>query len=273
LKHRDLALRIERLDLAAADLIVVVSEPIAEELAASGIDRRRILVNPNGVDTNRYRPDVDGSGVRHALDLDRAFVVGFIGTFGAWHGAEILARAFVMLLQRRPHLRESTRLLMIGDGARLPAVKRILADGDVMDAVRLTGLVAQEHGASYMAACDVLVSPHVPNPDGSPFFGSPTKLFEYMAMGRPIVASALNQIGDVLEDGRTAVMVPPGDPDALASAIERLEGDEPLRRRLADAARARAVAQHTWREHTRRIVDRIAALGGADTARAARSAG
>jgi glycosyltransferase involved in cell wall biosynthesis len=274
LKHRDLALRIERLNLAAADLIVVVSDPIADQLASAGIDRNRVLVNPNGVDVSRYHPDVDGTAIRRSLDLDRTCVVGFIGTFGAWHGAEVLARAFVALLRRNPGLRQSMRLLMIGDGARMAAVKRILAEGGVMDLARLPGLVTQEDGPAYMAACDMLISPHVPNPDGSPFFGSPTKLFEYMAMGRPIIASHLDQIGEVLEHDRTAWMVPPGDVAALAASIERLAADEPARGRLGAAARACAVARHTWRDHTRRIVDRVALIGGSRQAvAAARSAG
>jgi len=57
------------------------------------------------------------------------------------------------------------------------------------DLTVLTGLVPQVEGRCYIAACDILASPHIPNPDGTPFFGSPTKLFEYMAMGKAIVAS------------------------------------------------------------------------------------
>ena len=262
LKHRHLALRIEQLNLAAADLIVVVSQPIADQLATAGIESDRVLVNPNGVDVERYRPDVDGVPVRRALGIERAFVVGFIGTFGAWHGADVLASAFVMLLRQRPDLRDSMRLLMIGDGARMPAVKGILEEGGVADLARLTGLVPQEQGSVHLAACDLLVSPHVPNVDGSPFFGSPTKLYEYMAMGRPIIASDLDQIGDVLEHNRTAWLVPPADVGALAAAIARLAADDDARRRLGAAARAQAVARHTWREHTRRIVDRLESIAG-----------
>jgi glycosyltransferase involved in cell wall biosynthesis len=262
LKHRDLALRIERLNLAAADLIVVVSQPIADQLAAAGIESNRVLVNPNGVDVDRYRPDVDGAAVRRALGIEGSLVVGFIGTFGAWHGAEVLASAFVTLLRQRPDLRDTMRLLMIGDGARMPVVKSILAEGGVSDLARLTGLVPQEEGPVHLAACDLLVSPHVPNVDGSPFFGSPTKLYEYMAMGRPIIASDLDQIGDVLEHDRTARLVPPADVGALAAAIAGLATDRDARRRLGAAARAQAVARHTWREHTRRIVDRLQSMAG-----------
>ena len=103
------------------------------------------------------------------------------------------------------------------------------------------------------------MSPHVPNPDGSAFFGSPTKLFEYMAMGRPIVASRLDQIGDVLTDGVDALLVPPGEPAALAHAIARLI-DTLDRPQLANNGRAAALERHTWRRHTERILQSLDGL-------------
>jgi len=103
------------------------------------------------------------------------------------------------------------------------------------------------------------VSPHVPNADGSPFFGSPTKLFEYMAMGKGIVASNLDQIGDVLRHGETAWLVPPGDTGALAAGLYRLVTDPVLRSTLGAAARQEVLAHHTWRAHVRRTLDALAA--------------
>jgi len=256
LAHERLSERIERLNLRAADLVVVVSTPMKEGVVARGVDGARVLVNPNGVDADRYSPAVDGSAVRARYGLADAVVVGFIGTFGPWHGAEMLAHAFVRLHPSHPH----ARLLMIGDGATRSEVKRILDDGGAAGATTFTGLVPQEEGAEHLAACDVLVSPHVPNPDGTPFFGSPTKLFEYMAMGKGIVASKLDQIGEVLEDGKTALLVPPGDPEALAADIVRLLDDRVLRECLGAEARRAALARHTWREHTRRTIERLRAV-------------
>ncbi len=257
LKYEELSERIERLNLSAADLVVVVSRAMKDEIVARGVDAGRVLVNPNGVDPSRYHPDVDGAAVRAKHGLAGAIVVGFIGTFGPWHGAETLARAFVQLRSSSPELAAKVRLLMIGAGATLPDVKRILADGRAIDRAVFTGLVPQEEGPAHLAACDVLVSPHVPNPDGTPFFGSPTKLFEYMAMGKGIVASRLDQIGEILEDGASALLVPPGDVDALAAGIARLAGDCPLRERLGAEARRVVLDRYTWREHTRRTIDHL----------------
>ena len=259
LRYEKLADRIERLNVMSADLVVVVSRALADQLAEAGVDRARILTNPNGVDPDRYRPDIDGRGVRGACGWDREVVVGFIGTFGPWHGAEILARAFVALRTADPGLSAQVRLLMIGDGATLPSVRRILDERGAGSAA-FTGLVPQERGPEYLAACDILVAPHLPNQDGTPFFGSPTKLFEYMAMGKGIVASDLDQIGEVIEHGRTGWLVQPGSVDALASGLRTLVADAHLRASLGAAARARALERHTWREHTRRTIEKLEQL-------------
>jgi glycosyltransferase involved in cell wall biosynthesis len=200
---------------------------------------------------------VDGSGVRCQYNLVGKTVIGFIGTFGKWHGAEVLAEAFGQLLQEFPVLRDEVRLFLIGDGLTMPLVKEQLTKFDVMDACILTGMIPQEEGPAYLAACDILASPHVPNPDGTPFFGSPTKLFEYMAMGKGIVASDLEQIGEVLTHDQTAWMVKPGDAQSLKLGLKVLIDDQQRRERLGEAARREVVSKYTWREHTRKIIDKL----------------
>ncbi len=249
--------RIETLLIRSADLVVVVSEPLRRELLDRGVSDARILVNPNGVDTDRYAPGVDGSGVRNRYGLGTRLVIGFIGTFGPWHGAEVLADAFGQLLSRSDVDRDDVRLLFIGDGPRLAATQVRIALAKATDETIFVGRTDQRDGPAYLAAADILVAPHVPNTDGSPFFGSPTKIFEYMAMGRAIVASRLDQIGQVLEDPQTALLVAPADANELAAAMARLVGDPDLRSRLGGAARARAVEMHTWRAHTRRIIEAL----------------
>ncbi len=260
LRYVGLAERIEQINLEAADLVTVVSEPLRAHLLARGIRDDRIMVSPNGVDLARYAPDVDSGAVRSRHGLEGRCVIGFIGTFGPWHGAEILAEALALLLKRRPDLRERIRLLLIGDGMRLPAVKELLQKRDRLGEAVFTGLVPQHQGNRYLAACDILALPTVPNPDGSPFFGSPTKLFEYMAMGRGIAASAIGQALEVLQDDRTALLVPPADAGKLAQALERLIDNPSLRARLGGAARAQAELRHSWGAQVSRLLDRIRTL-------------
>jgi glycosyltransferase involved in cell wall biosynthesis len=262
IRQEDLSREIEILNFHAADLIVVVSEPLQEELVALGILAEKILINPNGVDPNTYSPTVDGSSVREKYGLADKVVIGFIGTFGAWHGAEVLADAYGKLLNEFPDYQDKVRLLLIGNGLKMPEVKDNLNRYGMMDYAILTGIVPQTEGAIHLAACDVLVASHVPTPDGSKFFGSPTKLFEYMAMGKGIVASKLDQIDDILEHKRTAWMVSPGDADDLMRGIKHMVDHPELRMELGKNARLEAVENYTWYGHTRKIIDRLKELLG-----------
>jgi glycosyltransferase involved in cell wall biosynthesis len=259
LRYESIASRIEMLNVSAADLVVVVSRAMRDELVGRGVDADRVLVNPNAVDPDRYSPSIEGGGVRARYGLGNAVVIGFISTFAPWHGATVLARAFVTFLQRHPEHRDDVRLLMIGAGADAETSRRIVADAGFSDSAVFTGLVPQEAGPAHLAACDLFASPHVPNPDGTPFFGSPTKLFEYMSMERAIVASNLDQIGEILRHDETGWLVPPADVDALADALAVLVGDPSRRRRLAAAARADVLAHHTWRAHVTRTLEALAA--------------
>jgi glycosyltransferase involved in cell wall biosynthesis len=258
LRYESVIERIELLNLRGADLVVVVSQALREHLVARGIDEGKILVNPNRVDADRYSPDVSGDVVRKRYGIEGKLVIGFVGTFGPWHGAEVLTDAFGILLQAYPGLRQNTRLMMIGTGTTLPLARAHLVRHGVVDFTVFTGMIPQQAGPSHLAACDVLVSPHVRNADGTKFFGSPTKLFEYMAAGKGIVASALGQISEVLEHGRTGWLVDPGDPAALAEGMRELITSDDLRRRLGRAAREEVLRNYTWTEHTRRIIQALA---------------
>lgn len=257
-----LADRIERANLERADLVVVVSRALRDEVVARGVSPERVLVNPNAVDPTCYHLGISGATVRRRLMLEGKLVIGFIGTFGPWHGAEVLAQAVRRVTTQFPQ----AHFLFIGDGSGMPKVREIIAADDVGERVTFAGFVPQEEGPSYLAACDILVSPHVPNPDGTPFFGSPTKLFEYMAMGKGIVASDLDQIGEVLCHGETAWLVKPGDPEDLARGIVRLAEDPFLREALGKAAREEVVAKYTWTAHVGRILEKMVELNLLDPA-------
>jgi glycosyltransferase involved in cell wall biosynthesis len=175
-------------------------------------------------------------------------VVGFVGTFGPWHGIPQLTQAIDKILKEQ--LLPDTHFLLMGDGRFRPEMERQI--GYSRD-VTFTGTVPYSEIQDYLAICDVLVSPHNPQVDGGEFFGSPTKVFEYMAMGKGIVASNLGQIGEILSHG-SAILVEPGTVKELTQGIIKLVMDEDLRKQLGKRARERVVANYTWEKNTSRLI-------------------
>ncbi|MBC7911960.1 MAG: glycosyltransferase [Pyrinomonadaceae bacterium] len=243
--------RCERLNLSAAARIFVVSEVERRNLLRAGVDADKIVVNPNGVDVETFRPGIGGEKERASLGLaPDETLVGFVGTFGPWHGVLALAKAITLLPADA-----RIRFLLVGGGVLKGEVENLLREAGALERVIFAGVIAHERVPALLDACDVLASPHVPLADGSEFFGSPTKLFEYMAMGKGIVASRLGQIGDVLEDEKTALLVEPGNARELSEALQRLAHSRDLRERLGAGARSAAIARHTWEHNAARVLD------------------
>jgi glycosyltransferase involved in cell wall biosynthesis len=254
----DLLERYERLNLDAAARIFVVSDVERRNLEARGVAAEKIVVNPNGVDVERFRPGVGGAEARRELGIQGDEVVaGFVGTFGPWHGVEKLAEAIRLIDANEP-----VRFLLVGSGSLHVEVEKRLEAEVARGRVIFTGAVGHERVPRLLDACDILVAPHVPLADGSEFFGSPTKIFEYMAMGKGIVASRLGQIGEVLVDGETALLVEPGNVRELKEALVRLVEDEGTRRALGVKARETAEREHTWTHNARRVLQAYQSLTG-----------
>lgn len=235
----------EEVTLRSAARIVVVSSVLRDDLVRRGIQPDRIRVNPNAVDPDYFYPGRGRESGRRELGVSpEEVLIGFVGSFSLWHGIEVLERAIIRLLGSRQPCR--FRFVLMGDGLLQGEMRSALAAYESTQEVIFTGSLAREKVAEYLDASDILVSPHVPMPDGSRFFGSPTKIFEYMAMGKGIVASRLDQLAEVLEHDRTAVLVTPGVEKELAEAILCLALDPEKRVALGTAARRAAVERHCW---------------------------
>ena len=247
----DLLERYERLNLEAAARIFVVSDVERGNLEKRGVPAEKIIVNPNGVDVELFRPGAGGSEARRELGIrDDEVVAGFVGTFGPWHGVEKLAEAIKSIASD-----VAVRFLLVGSGSLHAEVEKQLEAETKSGRVIFTGAVAHDRVPQLLDACDILVAPHIPLADGSDFFGSPTKVFEYMAMGKAIVASRLGQIGEVLSDRETALLVEPGNVAELTAAIVELVESADLRARLGAKAREVAEREHTWIHNAQRVLD------------------
>jgi glycosyltransferase involved in cell wall biosynthesis len=282
-RHPGVALQAEAACLRHAQLVVTVSDVLVDELVERGVSRERIVSYPNCVDANAFDPakfpTVDGHALRASLNISPdAPVVTFIGTFGQWHGVEVFAQAIRDLVDRHRGWLDASgvRFVLVGDGPNMPVVRRLLSPEPYASFVALTGLVPQADAPRYLAMSDVVVSPHVKNQDGSRFFGSPTKLFEYMAMGKAIVASDLEQIGTVLKAGihcgelpsgeppaderRLAVLCEPGNAEMLGDALRFIVGKPVWRAVLGANARAEVLAKYTWGHHVSAILNGVASI-------------
>ncbi|MFN7915353.1 MAG: glycosyltransferase family 4 protein [Vicinamibacterales bacterium] len=248
LEHAVRARRVERYLFRGATRIVAVSSEVAEYVCAQGADPSRVVVAANGVDLGLY------AGASVSTPGEERFTIGFLGSLKPWHGVDLLVETLEQLVARdaRYHLR------VIGDGPERARVEAALDARRLAGHATLVGQVDRHAVPAELAQVDCAVAPY---PRLDDFYFSPLKVFEYMAAGRPIVASRIGQIESVLEDGETALLVEPGNPAALADAIHALRTDPATATRLATTARGRAFERHGWTHTLATSLDGV--MGGA----------
>lgn len=247
LVDRQSAERVAERAFAAATALLAVSEEVADWLKRFPGARGKVHVVPNGIRPERF-PNQITPAMPGAAGV---FTIGFVGTLKAWHGLSTLVAAFARLHASRPE----ARLLIVGDGPERANLEADLAARGLQPAAILTGAVPPEEIPSLLASMDVAVAPY---PALEHFYFSPLKVYEYMAAGVAVVASRVGQLEHLIQSGTNGLLVPPGDPEALAAALRQLQENEPLRGRLGRNARATVLRQHTWDA----VVGRIFSLAG-----------
>jgi len=196
---------------------IAVSPSVADSLVACGLSRAKIQVIPNGVDLTRFVPVTPAARREARLSLgisESDFVVAAAARFSPEKGLDTLLGA--------AGRRKAMTFLVAGDGPEHSALQRLCPPN-----ARLLGRVSDVR--LLLAATDVFAVP-------SRWEGQGIAALEAMASGVPLVASRVGGLADMLTDGETALLVPPGDPDALAVALSRLESDPRLRWQLAENA-------------------------------------
>ena len=221
-----------------ADAIVAVSEAVAAHVRnVLGADDT-LHVIANGVDLARFHNADDGAAIRARLGIGGGPVIGFIGSFKPWHGVDFLFDAFAGLAPERPDM----RLVAVGDGPDLPALRTRAAAPDLAGRVILPGRVPHADIPAWLAAMDITVAPYIAQPD---FYFSPLKIVESLAAGRPVIAPRIGQIADLIDDGETGLLYPPGN---AASCRQKLRAliDDPANCRAMGRAARRAAAGWDW---------------------------
>jgi len=231
----ELAAQAERCTLTHADAVIAVSTTLAKHVRALGIPAKRIHVIPNGVNPELFFNNVAGS--RHGSTQP---TLGFVGSLRPWHGVEILPRLLARLSRRHSNL----RLIIAGDGQLRHKLEREFRKKKLTKRVTLTGALLHEDVPDLIRRFDIALAPY-PKHDHD-FYFSPLKLFEYMACGVAVIASDVGQISEVVGDGKTGMLYPAGNFEALVSQCEKLLTNSKLRANLGLAAAREIEKKFTW---------------------------
>jgi len=213
---RAIAAKVERAVVARADAIVAVSGVVKGYLAGLGLPSEKIHVLHNGVNLEKFSPSVSGDEIRARFGLTPGdTVVGFVGGFSVWHGVHLLHEVAPLATKENGRL----RFLMVGGrkgNPRFEDFKLRVKEQGLEDFFRFAGEVRREDVPEHIAAMDIAIIPSATE------YGSPTKTFEYMGMAKALVAPRVAALEEVLEHGKTAVLVGKGDAEGISRAITQL---------------------------------------------------
>ena len=239
-----------RVCFETAAQIICISPRLKQHLHTKwNIDQSKLPVLPCAADVEAFKPGYNSETVRKRLGLTTEPVVMWIGGFYPWHDLSLLLESFALILKQR----QNTRLVLVGDGPTRTSVVDMATKAGLRHAVIMTGTIAHAQVPEMLSIADVAVVPSAPVTASLGGTGTPLKLFEYMAAGKAIVATALNEAAEVIQDGHNGLLVKAGDVNMFAETVLRLIDDPEERDRLGQNAREQAVKEYSWEHYTRRL--------------------
>lgn len=247
----------------SADLVITLGQAMKENIMAAGVPEGKIIVAPNSVGGNYLLEPKDISEARSQLGLDQASqIIGTVSSLVPYEGLDDLISAFALLAPSNPQL----RLVIVGFGVSLPSLQDQARRTGFGDRIIFTGLVPRDQARAYHQALDVFVVPRK-NLDVTRSV-TPLKPVEAMASARPVVASQLPALAEIVDHGRTGLLVPPEDPAALAESLATLLADAPLRQAMGRSGRASVLSTRTWEANTVACVEAYRTLAVEQSRRA-----
>ena len=240
----------ERWAWRAADWVLPVTGVLARDIQAAGVPNSHVRIIPNGTDLEKMKA-TDSAVAKQRLGFGSELVIGFVGFFREWHRLENV----VDLMGQDPAL-ATARLLIVGDGPTRASIHARARANGCESRISITGVVPHDQLASFVSAMDIALQPEV-----TPY-ASPLKLFDYMGLGRAIVAPDTENIREILEDRVDALLFSPGDSNSMADKIRIMALDPALRERLGKAAAAKIQTRGlTWQHNAATVaalIERIA---------------
>ena len=248
--RRLFALWATRMCYNTAAKIICISADLKDHLSRTwNIEDNKLTVLPCAADVEAFEPNHNPELIRQGLGLTNEPVVIWVGGFYPWHDLDLLIKSFSLVLPRHP----SAKLVLVGDGPTRQSIAQMVQNNGLQQSVIMTGAIAHSDVPDMLSIADIAVVPSAAVSASHGGTGTPLKLFEYMAAGKPIVATALNQAAEVIQDGNNGLLVEAGEVNQFAEAILRLLKDPGERVRLGQNARRQAIELYSWEEYTKRL--------------------
>ncbi|GAB2482091.1 glycosyltransferase family 4 protein [Streptosporangium sandarakinum] len=244
--------------MRSADAVVTLAETMATEIVDRGVPRERIYLAPNAVDDSLLTASYDGPAFRAAYGIEPdEIIMGSVSSIVGYEGFGTMISAAALLRDRGAPI----KVLLVGDGAARPGLLEQVEELGLEDIAILPGRVGPDEALQAQAAIDIFVCPREDLRVCR--LVTPLKPVEAMALGKPVVLSDLPALSELVGTDGAGLLVPPGDPEALADALAELREDPERRAAMGEAGRAEVAAKRTWsrvaetyREIYRSLTDR-----------------
>jgi glycosyltransferase involved in cell wall biosynthesis len=208
-----------------------------------------------GANTDVFSPEIDSTEIKQKYGLNKKIIILYIGSFAPWHGVEEIIEASKIVVQKNANI----KFLMVGTGPEEIEYRKRISQLNLDDYFIFTGPIKYEEVPKFICAADLALAPFNPNKHKLTrkygFYFTPLKIFEYMACGKPTISTRIDNITKVIEDGKTGLLVNPGDHKALGEAILKLLSDEDTRIRMGIAARRIVETRYSWKKHTTELME------------------
>ncbi|MBN2772531.1 MAG: glycosyltransferase family 4 protein, partial [Spirochaetes bacterium] len=233
---KPLSIFIEKKIFNSATVIIAVSSFLKQQMIEKyRINEQKIIMLPNASDPNFFSPAMSVEKIQ-IEKLANGPIVGFVGGFYTWHGLDLLIKAFVRVLQND----SNSILVLIGDGPEKKRIENMVEELQIRDNVFFAGKVSYHSLPAWISLFRVGVMPDSNN------YGSPMKIFEYMAMGKPVVVPDYGPLRDAVEHGKEGFIFPKGNVEIMTSYINLLISNEELYNKMSRSARMIIVEKYNW---------------------------
>jgi glycosyltransferase involved in cell wall biosynthesis len=242
---------LEKINFATCKKLVAVTDGVKKRLMdLYAIPESQIIVINNGANTKLFSP-MDKNKAKSELKLDNSLkYVCFVGNLIYWQGVEYLIKASPLILKKCP----DTRFLVVGDGVMKEELMQLADDLGSLDKTLFVGRVPYEKVPIYINASDVCVAPFI-RERNSKIGLSALKTYEYLACGKPLVASRIPGVKELIETSGSGILVRPEDPEELSTAVIKLLPDENTRNQMGKKGRNYIIENHSWESVARKVKD------------------